>query len=454
MTTSRVLCVDSDASHGDSIRAVLAQLGHVATTTLSPIDALALIASEPFDVVLTHLAMSEMDPMQFCERLIGTQPDVPVVVLTGQASMDAAIHAMRAGAFDFLSKPVDPSLLAICVERATVHRRLRSEVQQLRRVVIEKPKEDSLVGDSPAMMRVRELVARVGDSDASVLICGESGSGKELVARALHHAGPRKAGPFVAINCAAVSTSLLESELFGHVKGAFTDARTARRGLFVEATGGTLFLDEVGDMAVEMQARLLRALQERRVRPVGSDREVPFDARVISATHRDLEEEQSAGRFRQDLYYRLNVVRIDVPPLRARRSDVLKLAERFLAVATARSAKPGISISPQVAERLIDYEWPGNVRELENCIEGAVALARLTHMTVEDLPAKIRGYRPDRFVLSADDEDEIVSLETVERRYITRVIKVLGGNKARAAELLGLDRWTLYRKLDRYEATA
>ena len=309
-----------------------------------------------------------------------------------------------------------------------------------------------IIGSSAAMARVNDFVARVGPSDASVLIAGETGTGKELVARAVHAASPRAAGPFVALNCAAIPPQLLESELFGHARGAFTDARTARQGLFVEASGGTLFLDEIGEMALEVQVKLLRALQERRVRPVGASTEVPFDARIVTATHRDLDAEVRARRFRQDLFYRIHVVRIDVPPLRQRGGDVLELAAFFLQRAASRRPGPRAELSPQVAERLLSYDWPGNVRELENCVERAVALARLDQLTVDDLPEKIRRHRPDRLSVAADDAAEIVTLDELERRYITRVIGLLGGNKARAAQLLGLDRRTLYRKLSKYES--
>jgi two-component system response regulator HydG len=286
------------------------------------------------------------------------------------------------------------------------------------------------------------------------LIRGETGTGKELVARAIHAASPRRDGPFVAINCAAVPANLLESELFGHTKGAFTDAKGARAGLFVEASGGTLFLDEIGEMPLDMQAKLLRALQERTVRPVGGDKETPFDARILAATHRDLEADVSERRFRQDLYYRINVVCIDVPPLHERGTDILKLAVYFIDRLADRANRPRVSLSPQVAERLMSYDWPGNVRELENCMERVMALARFDQMTLEDLPERIRTYAPERFVLSADQADEVLKLDELERRYIFRVIKLVEGNKSRAAQLLGLDRRTLYRKLDRYRGAA
>jgi two-component system response regulator HydG len=255
----------------------------------------------------------------------------------------------------------------------------------------------------------------------------------------------------MAINCSAMPETLLESELFGHARGAFTDAKSARAGLFVEASGGTLFLDEIGEMPLEMQPKLLRALQERTVRPVGSNTEVPFDARIVAATHRDLETEAHERRFRQDLYYRINVVRIDVPPLRERGADVLGLAAHFLDKFGKRANRPPVTLSTQVAERLLAYDWPGNVRELENCMERAVALARFDQVTIDDLPQKVRAYRADRFLVSADQADEIVSLEELERRYIMRVIGLVDHNKSRAAQLLGLDRRTLYRKLERYE---
>jgi two-component system response regulator HydG len=447
----RVLCIDDDQDQCGLLEAALTRLGYGATTTTSPVSALELIANEHFDAIVTDLGMGEMDGLTLCERMLGTRPDVPVIVLTGQGSMEAAIGALRAGAYDFMTKPIDAKFLGISVARAVQHRKLRAEVKRLKQALGEVPSGARLIGDSTAMRRVHELIARVGASEASVLIHGETGTGKELVARAVHDQSPRRDGPFVALNCAAVPPTLLESELFGHARGAFTDAKAARQGLFVEASGGTLFLDEIGEMPIEMQAKLLRALQERKVRPVGSNTEIPFDSRIVTATHRDLDADVAKERFRQDLFYRINVVRIDVPALRERSSDVLKLAAFFLKQAGERGAKGSLELSPQVAERLMAYDWPGNVRELENCIERAVALARFDHLTVEDLPEKIRAYRADRFVMAANEVDEIISLDEIERRYIIRVIKMLNGNKARAAQLLGLDRRTLYRKLERYE---
>jgi DNA-binding NtrC family response regulator len=450
----RVLVVDDDQDQCALFEASLDRLGYAVNTTTSPQMALELAAHESFDAIITDLGMTEMSGIDLCERLLGVRPDVPVVVVTGYGSMETAIAAMRVGAHDFLTKPVDPKLLGLAVARAVKHGQLQSEVKRLREVVVDKASLGTLVGESSSMKRVHDLVARVAESDASVLIQGETGTGKELVARAIHRLSPRKNGPFVAINCAAVPAPLLESELFGHARGAFTDAKSARAGLFVEASGGTLFLDEIGELPLEVQPKLLRALQERTVRPVGSNQELPFDARVVAATHRDLETEAHDRRFRQDLYYRINVDRIDVPPLRERGSDVLNLAAHFLDKFSKRASRESVGLSAPVAERLLAYDWPGNVRELENCMERAVALARFDQVTLDDLPQRVRAYRADRFVLSADQADEIVTLEEIERRYIARVITLVDGNKSRAAQLLGLDRRTLYRKLERYEQQA
>jgi DNA-binding NtrC family response regulator len=448
--TDRVLVVDDDPDQCTLLASMLGRLGYGCDTTTSPREALDKVSLFAYSAVLTDLEMAEMSGIELSERLLGTAPDVPVVVVTGHASMETAISAMRVGAYDYLVKPVDAKLLGLTVARAVQHARLKSEVKRLREEVSEKTDNGLLLGESTAMRRVSDLIHRVAGTDASVLIQGETGTGKELIARAIHDSGPRSTGPFVAINCAAVPANLLESELFGHAKGAFTDAKNQRSGLFIEASGGTLFLDEIGEMPMDMQAKLLRALQERTVRPVGANSEVPFDARILAATHRDLETETAERRFRQDLYYRINVVRIDVPPLRERGGDILKLAVHFLDKFAERTGRPRVTLSSPVAERLLAYDWPGNVRELENCMERVIALARYEQVTVEDLPEKVRIYRPDRFVLSADQTDEVVTLDELERRYILRVIKLVEGNKSRAAQLLGLDRRTLYRKLDRY----
>jgi DNA-binding NtrC family response regulator len=448
----RILIVDDEQDQCDMLKELLARLDYAPTATTSAEEALDLIGREPFDAVLTDLEMAPLGGVELCSRLTAVRSDVPVIFVTGMGSMASAVSALRAGAYDFLSKPIDTNVLGLALKRAISHRRLTAEVKLLREASPDRRTGESMIGESPAIRRVKDLIERVGPAEVSVLVEGETGTGKELVARAVHRASARKDGAFVAINCAAVPATLLESELFGHARGAFTDAKTSRDGLFVQATGGTLFLDEIGEMPLEMQAKLLRALQERVVRPVGANNEVAFDTRIIAATHRDLESEIAKRTFREDLYYRINVVKIPVPPLRDRGNDILLLATHCLRKSSERNNRGEIGLSPQVAAMLVSYEWPGNVRELENCIERAVALARFDQVSGEDLPEKIRTYQPKRFVLSADTESEVLSLDELERRYILRALKVLGGNRSRAATLLGLDRRTLYRRLEKYEA--
>ena len=444
----RLLVVDDDQSACEFLETILRRQHRVVWRT-SAHDALELAAEEEFDVILTDLNMTDIGGLDLCERLVGIRPDVPVVVVTGYGSMEAAIGAIRAGAYDFVTKPVDANVIGFTVSRALRHRRLQEEVKRLRRAAGTPQGFDEIIGRSAAMRRVFDLVTRVSDTDATVLITGESGTGKELVAKAIHTQSTRKNGPFLAINCAAMPATLLESELFGHVRGAFTDAKTGRTGLFAEATGGTIFLDEIGELPLEMQPKLLRSLQERKVRPVGGNHEVPFDARIVAATNRDLETEVFEKRFREDLYYRINVVAVEVPPLRERGGDVLLLAQHFATRAASRAGKEVKGIATPTAEKLSAYDWPGNVRELENSMERAVALMRFDSIVVDDLPEKVRNYQADRFVLSADDPSELVTAAELERRYMQRVLALVGGNKSRAAKILGFNRRTLYRKMGR-----
>ncbi len=445
----RVLVVDDDRSTCEVLAERLGFRGFAVEWRTSAEAALVLLERAPFDVIVTDVQMRGMNGIALCERVATNRPDVPVVVITAFGSLESAVAAIRAGAYDFVTKPFDIEVLVHSVQRAVQLRGLREEVRGLRQTVAESQQFEEVLGASPVMARMYEMLERVAGADASVLITGETGTGKELVARALHRRSGRS-GPFVAINCAAMPEALLESELFGHAKGAFTDAKEARVGLLAQAHGGTLFLDEVGDMAPGLQSKMLRALQERRVRPVGSSTEVAFDARVLAATHRDLETAIEEKRFREDLYYRLNVIKVELPPLRARGGDVLLLAQHFLEHFARRAAKPVVGLSAPAAERLLAYTWPGNVRELQNCVERAVALTRYEQIAVEDLPEKVRTYRSSFVVVAADDPSELVPLEEVERRYILRVMEAVAGNKSAASQILGIERATLYRKLDRY----
>lgn len=440
-----ILVVDDDREMCELVQVALGQRGYSATWRLTPDEALAELDATEYAALLVDVHMQGKSGLDLCRHALTKRPEMPVIVMTGFGTMTDAVGAIRAGAYDFVTKPASMDALALTLERAIQHRSLTKELRRLRSRA-ENQELPNAFGASRAMQRVSELISRVAESEASVLVTGESGTGKELVARALHERS-RRAGPFLAINCAAVPEALLESELFGYVRGAFTDARADRAGLFVEANGGTLFLDEIGEMPLSMQTKLLRALQERKVRPVGSSREIGFSARIVTATNRDLEAEVAAKRFREDLYYRVNVVRVDVPPLRERGGDSLELAQLFLNRAAKRTSTVSLRIDPPAAQLLLAYDWPGNVRELENCMERAVALARLEVITVADLPTKIRDHRSTELFDVGADPAELPNMGVVEERYIRKVLAAVGGNKTRAAVVLGFDRRTLTRKL-------
>jgi two-component system, NtrC family, response regulator AtoC len=446
----RVLIVDDDLETCRMLEQDLLRRTFAPASRTSADEAFEALSEEEFDVVVTDLRMRGTSGLELCERIRVNRPDVPVVVITAFGSLETAVGAIRAGAYDFVTKPFEIEELVFALDRAVEHRRLREEVKRLRRAAVEDRRYDDILGTSAAMRSVFDLLDRVAASEASVLITGETGTGKELAARALHRRGRRKEGPFLAINCAAVPEALLESQLFGHRRGAFTDAREKQTGLFVQASGGTLFLDEIGDMPLGLQPKILRAIQERVVRPLGSDDEIPFDVRIIAATNRDIDEAVEEGRFRKDLYFRINVIQVRLPPLRARGTDVLLLAQHFVDHFSVREGKRVGRLSPGAAEKLVAYAWPGNVRELQNAIERAVALTAFEEITVEDLPEKVRSYRSSHIIVAAEDPTELVPMEEVERRYILRVLQAAGGIKSQAAQILGLDRRTLYRKLERY----
>lgn len=447
---NRILFIDDEPEMRDLVKEALASRDFEVEVCGSADEAMTLVKNSRLDVIVTDVNLEGTSGLEFCSRVSTSRPDIPVIVVTAFGSMEMAVGAIRAGAYDFITKPIDMDQLSLTLGRAIQLRALRDEVKRLREQVNSPKAFGNIVGDSPAMMRVFDLLNRVSDSEATVLVTGESGTGKELVARALHQRSRRAEGPFVAINCAALPETILESELFGHVRGAFTDAKLAKSGLLVGATGGTLFLDEIGEMTASTQVKLLRALQERCVRPVGGDQEIGFDARIVAATNRDLETDVAEHRFREDLYYRVNVVRVHVPPLRARGNDILLIAQAFIERFADQSARAVRGLSSQAAEKLLAYEWPGNVRELQNCVERAVALTQFEQITVDDLPEKIREYRATQLVLPTENPAELLSLDELERRYVLRVLRAMNGNKTLTAQVLGLDRRTLYRRLERY----
>ena len=452
VTDGHVLLVEDDEDIGRLLEVQLAVAMYRVRWVRSATECLDALSGDEFDVVVTDLGLPGMNGIDLCSRIVANRPDVPVIVITAHNRIDAAVAAIRAGAYDFIAKPIRPAQLEIALKRALNHRTLREKVRRLERET--KSVDPLLHSSSNAIRKAYDMIDRVAAVESSVLLTGQSGTGKELAARSLHARSPRAKGPFVAINCAAIPEPLLESELFGHAKGSFTDAKQARPGLFVQANGGSLFLDEIGDMPLSFQPKILRALQDRVVRPVGSDREVPFDARIISATHRDLEAAVEDGRFREDLFFRIHVIAIKLPSLHEREGDVLLLAQHFLDVFAARAKKKITSISPAVASCLMNYEWPGNVRELQNCIERAVALARFEQLSVEDLPERVAQYQPSRVVLPTETTSDILPLEEIERRYILKALEATRGSRTEAARCLGIDRKTLYRKLIRYGVAA
>jgi two-component system, NtrC family, response regulator AtoC len=450
MGATRLLIVDDDESLCELLFVRVAKRSIEAVYQTSAEKALERLKHERFDVVVTDVAMDGMNGLELCDHIATTMPDVPVVVMTSHGGVDVAVSALRAGARDFLVKPFAPEQFLRTLDAALLWRKGRLVPPLAPRRAASNGVEH-ILGASRAMEELRELVACVAAVDASVLIMGESGTGKELVARAIHHASVRASGPFVALNCAAVPENLFEAELFGHTRGAFTDARTDRRGLCETAFGGTLFLDEIAELSMALQPKLLRALEERVIRPVGSSREIPIDVRVVAATNRDLARLVREGRFREDLYYRLSVVDVLVPPLRERGDDVLLCASHFAESYARAFGKQVEGLSPEAAQRLRDYPWPGNVRELKNAMARGVAIARASQIAVDDLPESLRRYRtPVPVFRPAPSRDELASLEEMERGHIALVLRATQGNRTAAAAILGLNRRTLQRKAAKY----
>ncbi len=446
----KVLIVDDDQAMCEMLDFDLRRRGYTTVWYTLAEKALTDLKEADFDVLLADINLPGMTGIELCERVVANRPDIPVIVITAFGNLETAVSAIRAGAYDFVAKPVDLDILAVALDRAITHRALQEKVKILSQAVEHSQRFEEMLGDSASMQSLFSRIVRVGATEISVLILGETGTGKELVARILHKQSRRGTAPFIPINCSALPETLLESELFGHKRGAFTDAKSDRKGLFLEADGGTLFLDEIGDISMVLQPKLLRALEERSVRPLGSNEEVPFDVRIIAATNRDLESAVEEGLFREDLFYRLNVIQMEVPPLRARGTDVLLLARHFIEHFSRLTGKQVVGLSNTAAQKLLAYPWPGNVRELRNAIERAVALTRFEKLAVEDLPKKIRAYRSEHILVGTHDPTELISMEEVERRYILHVLKTVGDNRTSAARILKLDRKTLYRKLQRY----
>ncbi len=444
-----ILIVDDEPTIRETCAEVAQQTGMKATTVASAEEALEVLENSAVDIVLTDLMLQRTSGLELLKRVHDTNPTLPVIVLTQYGTIDSAVAATRLGAVDYVTKPFRIEELRARLERAARAVELQQENQLLREQLRTRPGFGGLIGVCERMQRVYKIIQKVSQHEYPVLILGESGTGKELVAKSIHFSGPRKDRPFAPVDCSALVPTLIESELFGHVKGAFTGAQHGKQGLLEAAQGGTLFLDEIGDMPTDLQAKLLRALQEREVKPVGSTDRRRIDVRIIAATNRDLEFAIKSGTFRQDLYFRLNVVQVKLPPLRERKSDIPLLVTSFLDKFSDREQPPR-TISEDAMRQLIGYDWPGNVRELENAIERAVALGSGPIVHVADLPSNLQYPTTER----VPDKNELLPLEELERRAILRTLRETGGDKLAAARILGIGKTTLYRKLKQYHLEA
>jgi two-component system response regulator AtoC len=446
MSNPAILVVDDDSSALKALMQVLRKENYTVEGASSGAEALQRLAQGPVDLVITDIRMERMDGMELMREMHARWPSLPVIVMTAFASIDTAIRSIHEGAYDYISKPYEVDDLRLTVRRALEQARLMRENFALRQnLAEEKDHQVQMIGMSPQMIEVYKIIARVAPTGATVLIEGESGSGKELIARAIHANSDRVDQPFVALNCGAVTETLLETELFGHVKGAFTGAAYAKQGLFEAANKGTIFLDEIGETSAHMQTRLLRVLEEREIQRVGSIERTPVDIRVIAATNRPLQQLVSQGKFREDLYYRLNVVAITVPPLRERLTDLPLLFDHFLKRHSRKTQRP-LAVHGDVLDMLRAYSWPGNVRELENMVERAVTLNTSGVLTTADFKEHMKLSDAAGTSFPGD----LVSLEEIERRYTAHVIARCGGNMTRAAEILQIDRRTLYRMQERF----
>ncbi|HJT30073.1 MAG TPA: sigma-54 dependent transcriptional regulator [Pyrinomonadaceae bacterium] len=445
-----ILVVDDDRDSCELLREIFCAEGWHVDTALSPTQAFSVAEKEKIDLVVSDINLEAHQ--SGLDLLRDLRAQCPVILVTGFGTLDSAVEAAREGAWDFISKPFKVQEVVAIARRALEQD--RNSGAERRAEQLSGPYEQGgLLGRSPVMIGLYKEIARVAPTRSTILIAGESGAGKELVARSIHQHSTRSGGSFVAINCGALTETLLEAELFGHVRGSFTGAIGDRKGLWEEAAGGTLFLDEVGETSPSFQVKLLRALQEGEIRRVGASRTTQVDARILAATNRNLEQEVKAGKFREDLYYRLSVVTLRVPALKERRTDIPLLAERFLATVLDREGHKQLTLSEETIRTLVAYNWPGNVRELESAIEYAVLHARGHAIAPEDLPEKLQSAQvrtAARAPLSALFED-LPALDELERRYLLYILEIAGGNRTRAAEILGIDRRTLYRMIERYE---
>ncbi len=450
----RVLVVDDEENLRLVLRTLLRRHGYEVETAKNGEEALALVDGFGPDVVLTDVRMPKMGGLDLLETLRAKGNDATVIVMSAYGNMDLAIEAMKAGAYDYVQKPFKPDEVVLTLRKAEEREALRRENRALRDEIRKEHRFEDILAKSPRMQEIFRTIAKIADYKTTVLVTGESGVGKELIARAVHRRSSRRGGPFVAVNCGALPENLLESELFGHKKGAFTDAVLDRRGLFEEANGGTLFLDEIGELPLGLQVKLLRVLEDERIRRLGDSKDVQVDVRIIAATHRDLLSETKAGRFREDLFYRLNVLHIHCPALRERREDIPLLIEHFIARNNARLGTTLRGIDTEARRLLYEYSWPGNVRELENTIERAMVLAEGDQIVAADLPDRIREARdPVQLQLASGELSVKKTMRVIEEILIRRALQKTKGNRTRAAEVLEISHRALLYKIKDYEIT-
>ena len=445
-TAIQLLVVDDDRNHREMLRALLEEWGYAPTGAASGEEALELCRQRPFDLILMDVRMGGMSGIEATRAIKAYNPAIPILIMTAYSDVSNAVEALKAGAYDYLTKPLAFDALKLALERALDHATLRHEVRTLRHELAQGMDARNVIGQSPAMRQVLELVSAIAPSEATVLVTGESGTGKEVVAKLIHANSNRRSGPYVAVNCAALTETLLESELFGHEKGAFTGAEKRREGRFLAADKGTIFLDEIGEIPLSMQVKLLRVIQERELQRVGGDQTVRVDVRILAATNKDLAREVEEGRFRQDLYYRLNVVALQLPPLRDRGEDIPLLAMHFMKIFAERNGKTVKGFTPTAMDRLLKHPWPGNVRELENAVERAVVLLVGEYISERELPPTIGGQEPEGAAAARLDFANL-TLEEIERMAVMDTLAQVGGNKSEAARRLGINRKTLLAKL-------
>ncbi len=446
----KILIIDDDENMCRMIQDYFKRKNYDIDWELDPDKAFQSIMNNDYKLILLDIQIPLMDGIQLCEKIVSNRPGIPVIIITAFGNFENAVRALRSGAYNFLTKPVDLTYLEISIKKALEYYELKEQIKILSTKLEKIEIRDNIIGESTAMKKIYDLIGKIAKTETAILITGESGTGKELIAKTIHQNSNRKNELFITLNTSTLPENLLESELFGYKKGSFTDAKEDREGIFIQSDKGTIFLDEIGDMPINLQPKLLRVLEEKKVRPIGSGKEITVDVRIISATNQDIEKLMKDGKFREDLFYRLNVIKIEIPPLRERGNDILNLSQYFINQFSHKFNKEVKGLLSKTAEKLLYYNWPGNVRELRNTIERAVALTKFDNLTLEDLPENIKDYKSQN-KLNHIHNEEFITLDELEKRHITDVLKSCKNNYSKVSRILGIDRTTLYRKIKQYK---